>query len=88
MKEVRDGVVAKDLYNKALSLPCANVLDKVSLQLGLLRTDKAQCLVVKVLGDHTLVRSKKPELEGHFVKNVGAGIGIELRDANMVLNTQ
>ncbi|KAJ5686215.1 hypothetical protein N7536_008834 [Penicillium majusculum] len=54
MKEVRDGVVAKDVYNKALSL----------------------------------IRSKKPELEGHFVKNVGAGIGIELRDANMVLNAK
>lgn len=54
MKEVRDGVVAKDLYNKAVSL----------------------------------VRSKKPELEGHLVKNIGAGIGIELRDANMVLNAK
>lgn len=54
MKEVRDGVVAKDLYNKAVS--------------------------------H--VRSKKPELEGHLVKNIGAGIGIELRDANMVLNAK
>lgn len=52
MKDIRDGVAAKDLYNKALSL----------------------------------VRAKKPELEGHFVKNIGAGIGIELRDANMVLN--
>lgn len=33
-----------------------------------------------------VVRSKKPELENHFVKNIGAGIGIELRDPNMVLN--
>ncbi|OJJ73056.1 hypothetical protein ASPBRDRAFT_195684 [Aspergillus brasiliensis CBS 101740] len=33
-----------------------------------------------------LVRTKKPELESHFLKTVGAGIGIELRDANMVLN--
>ncbi|KAJ5584102.1 FACT complex subunit s.t1.c16 [Penicillium hispanicum] len=54
MKEIRDGVVAKDLYNKALSV----------------------------------IRSKKPELESHLVKNIGAGIGIELRDANMVLNTK
>ncbi|KAJ5105144.1 hypothetical protein NUU61_002491 [Penicillium alfredii] len=54
MKEIRDGAVAKNLYNKTIGL----------------------------------VRSKKPELEGHFVKNIGAGIGIELRDANMVLNAK
>ncbi|CAL5872278.1 uncharacterized protein PFLUO_LOCUS6539 [Penicillium psychrofluorescens] len=54
LKEVRDGAVAKDVYNKALGL----------------------------------VRAKKPELESHFVKNIGAGIGIELRDANMVLNAK
>ncbi|EPS27400.1 FACT complex subunit spt16 [Penicillium oxalicum] len=54
MKEIRDGVVAKELYNKALSL----------------------------------VRSKKPELENHLTKNVGAAIGIELRDSNMVLNAK
>lgn len=54
LKEIRDGVVAKDLYNKAINL----------------------------------VRSKKPELESHLVKNVGAGIGIELRDSNMVLNAK
>ncbi|KAJ5136982.1 FACT complex subunit s.t1.c16 [Penicillium atrosanguineum] len=54
MKEIRDGVVAKDVYNKALNL----------------------------------VRSKKPELENHLVKNIGAGIGIELRDSNMVLNAK
>lgn len=54
MKEIRDGVVAKDLYNKALSL----------------------------------VKSKKPELENHLTKNVGSGIGIELRDSNMVLNAK
>ncbi|PLN77876.1 transcription elongation complex subunit [Aspergillus taichungensis] len=33
-----------------------------------------------------IVRAKKPELENHFVKNVGSGIGIELRDSNMLLN--
>ncbi|KKK24131.1 hypothetical protein P175DRAFT_0523793 [Aspergillus ochraceoroseus IBT 24754] len=33
-----------------------------------------------------LIRAKRPELEPHFTKNVGAGIGIELRDSNMVLN--
>lgn len=54
MKEVRDGAIAKDVYNKAVSL----------------------------------VRSKRPELESHLTKNVGAGIGIELRDANMVLNAK
>ncbi|PWY68043.1 FACT complex subunit spt16 [Aspergillus heteromorphus CBS 117.55] len=54
MKEVRDGTVGKDLYNKAVSL----------------------------------VRAKRPELEAHFLKTVGAGIGIELRDANMVLNSK
>lgn len=52
MKDIRDGAVAKDLYNKAIGL----------------------------------VRNKKPELENKFVKSIGAGIGIELRDANMVLN--
>lgn len=52
MEELRDGVVAKDLYNKAIGL----------------------------------VHTKKPELEAHFVKNIGAAIGIELRDSNMVLN--
>ncbi|KAF4214342.1 hypothetical protein CNMCM8980_004672 [Aspergillus fumigatiaffinis] len=52
MRDVRDGTIAKDLYNKAISL----------------------------------IRTKKPELESHFVKSVGAGIGIELRDPNMVLN--
>lgn len=33
-----------------------------------------------------LVHSKRPELESNFVKSIGAGIGIELRDGNMVLN--
>lgn len=35
-----------------------------------------------------LIRAKKPELEDKFVRSVGAGIGIELRDANMVLNAK
>lgn len=35
-----------------------------------------------------LIRAKRPELENHFVKNVGAGIGIELRDQNMLLNAK
>ncbi|KAG0652062.1 Facilitates chromatin transcription complex subunit spt16 [Hyphodiscus hymeniophilus] len=33
-----------------------------------------------------LVKSKKPELEKHFLKNVGAGIGIETRDNTLLLN--
>lgn len=52
MKDVRDGAVAKDLYNKAIGM----------------------------------IRAKKPEVERHFLKSIGAGIGIELKDANMVLN--
>ncbi|EEA22962.1 FACT complex subunit spt16 [Talaromyces marneffei ATCC 18224] len=52
IKDIRDGVVAKDLYNKAIGM----------------------------------VRAKRPDLENHFVKNVGAGIGIELKDSNMILN--
>ncbi|CAG8976476.1 hypothetical protein HYALB_00010612 [Hymenoscyphus albidus] len=34
------------------------------------------------------VKAKKPELEKHFVKNVGAGIGIEARDPTLVLNAK
>jgi nucleosome binding factor SPN SPT16 subunit len=52
IKDVRDGAIAKDLYNKAIGI----------------------------------VRAKRPDLEKHFLKNIGAGIGIELRDSNMVLN--
>ncbi|KAL1955652.1 hypothetical protein VTO42DRAFT_8197 [Malbranchea cinnamomea] len=52
MREIRNGVVVKDVYNRALGM----------------------------------IRAKKPDLEKHFLKNIGAGIGIELRDANMVLN--
>ncbi|KAK2615761.1 hypothetical protein N8I77_002490 [Diaporthe amygdali] len=32
------------------------------------------------------VKSKKPELEKHFVKNVGFGIGLENKDPTLVLN--
>lgn len=35
-----------------------------------------------------LIKSKKPELEKHFLKNVGAGIGIEMRDATLLLNAK
>jgi nucleosome binding factor SPN SPT16 subunit len=37
----------------------------------------------KALG---VVKAKRPDLEKHFGKNVGAGIGIELRDSNLILN--
>ncbi|KAI5800248.1 FACT complex subunit-domain-containing protein [Peziza echinospora] len=54
VKQCRDGVMAKDVYAKALSL----------------------------------VKSKFPELEKHFVKNVGGGIGIEARDPTLTLNAK
>lgn len=52
MKEIRDGAVIKDIYNKAVGM----------------------------------IKSKKPDLDKHFTKNIGFGIGIELQDPNMVLN--
>ncbi|KAK4104085.1 SPT16-domain-containing protein [Parathielavia hyrcaniae] len=52
LKEIRDGVVVKDVYNKA----------------------------------HNLIKAKKPELEKHFLKNVGYGIGLENKDPTLVLN--
>lgn len=33
-----------------------------------------------------LIKTKKPELEKHFLKNVGAGVGIETRDSTLILN--
>ncbi|KAM3086959.1 FACT complex subunit spt16 [Clarireedia jacksonii] len=35
-----------------------------------------------------LIRTKKPDLEKHFLKNVGAGIGIETRDSTLLLNAK
>ena len=52
VKEMKDGAVIKDVYNKAVGL----------------------------------IRTKRPELEKHFVKSIGAAIGIELRDVNLTLN--
>ncbi|KAI9836234.1 MAG: FACT complex subunit spt16 [Sarea resinae] len=54
LREIREGAVAKDIYNKALSF----------------------------------LRSKKPDLEKHFLKNVGAGLGIETKDNALVLNAK
>ncbi|KAI9670136.1 MAG: FACT complex subunit spt16 [Caeruleum heppii] len=54
IKEIKDGVTARDVYSRALS--------------------------------H--LKSKKPDLEKHFVRNIGAGIGIEVRDSSLMLNTK
>ncbi|KAI4145361.1 MAG: hypothetical protein L6R39_003823 [Caloplaca ligustica] len=55
IKEAREGVAVKDLYNKAIS-------------------------VIK--------SSKKPDLEKHFLKTVGGGIGLETRDAVLAINAK
>ena len=34
----------------------------------------------------SIIRAKKPELEKHFLKNVGAGIGFEMKDSTLVLS--
>ncbi|KAI5923911.1 FACT complex subunit spt-16 [Camillea tinctor] len=34
------------------------------------------------------IRSRKPDLEKHFVKNVGCGIGIESKDPTLILNAK
>jgi nucleosome binding factor SPN SPT16 subunit len=34
----------------------------------------------------SLIKAKKPELEKHFLRNVGAGIGIETKDGTLLLN--
>ncbi len=52
IKDIREGVVVKDLYNRALGI----------------------------------IRSRKPDMEKHFLKTVGAGIGIETRDNTLVLS--
>ncbi|KAI4288662.1 MAG: hypothetical protein L6R35_002080 [Caloplaca aegaea] len=55
IKGAREGVVIKDLYNKAIS-------------------------VIK--------SSKKSELEKHFVKTVGGGIGLETKDIVLAINAK
>ena len=52
LKEIRDGAVVKDVYNKA----------------------------------YNLIKSKKPDLEKHFMKNVGYGIGLENKDPTLILS--
>ena len=54
IKEAQEGVTAKDLYNKAISI----------------------------------IKAKKPDMEKHFLKNVGGGIGIETRDSTLILNAK
>ncbi|KAI5462599.1 FACT complex subunit-domain-containing protein [Mariannaea sp. PMI_226] len=54
IKELRDGISAKEVYSRALSL----------------------------------IKSKKPEMEKHFLKNVGWGIGLENKDPTLVLNAK
>ncbi|KAG5926258.1 global regulator of transcription [Claviceps africana] len=54
IKEIRDGMSAKEVYNKALNL----------------------------------IKVKKPDMEKHFLRNVGWGIGLENRDPTLVLNAK
>ncbi|KAL6720111.1 FACT complex subunit spt16 [Lecanora helva] len=54
IREARESVIIKDLYNKALNM----------------------------------IKSKKPEMEKHFTKTIGAGIGIESRDPTLIINAK
>jgi len=54
MKDAREGVAVKDLYNKALGI----------------------------------IKTKKPEMEKHFLKVAGGGIGIETRDNTLNINSK
>ncbi|KAG9252018.1 FACT complex subunit-domain-containing protein [Emericellopsis atlantica] len=54
IRDIRDGMTAKDVYTKALGI----------------------------------VKAKKPEMEKHFLKNVGWGIGLESKDPTLLLNAK
>ena len=54
IREAREGVVIKDLYNKAVGI----------------------------------IKSKKPDLEKHFLKNIGGGVGFETRDMTLLINAR
>lgn len=54
IKEIRDGMAAKDVYHKALGI----------------------------------IKSKKPEMEKHFLKNVGWGVGLENKDPTLILSAK
>ena len=51
-------------------------------------TEAQEGVTVKDLYNKALgiIRTKKPEMEKHFLKNVGGGIGIETRDSTLILN--
>ena len=51
-------------------------------------TEAQEGVAVKDLYNKALgiIRTKKPDMEKHFLKNVGGGIGIETRDTTLVLN--
>ncbi|VDC07164.1 unnamed protein product [Peniophora sp. CBMAI 1063] len=46
--------------------------------------------VIRDLYQHALsfIKQKKPELEKHFVKNIGFGMGLEFRDASYLLSSK
>ncbi|KAH8178958.1 FACT complex subunit (SPT16/CDC68) domain-containing protein [Sarocladium implicatum] len=54
IKEIRDGMTARDVYAKATSI----------------------------------LKAKKPEMEKHFLKNVGWGVGLETKDPTLVLSAK
>jgi len=54
VKEIKEGVTVKSLYEKAVSV----------------------------------VKAKKPELESHFLKSIGFGIGMETKDDTLVLDAK
>ncbi|KAL9125145.1 MAG: hypothetical protein Q9217_005602 [Psora testacea] len=54
VREAREGVVIKDLYNKAVGM----------------------------------IKSRKPDLEKHFLKTIGGGIGFETRDPTLLINAR
>lgn len=52
--------------------------------------DARDGIVIKDLYSKALaiIKNKKPELEKHFLKNVGGGIGIETRDTTLTINAK
>lgn len=54
IREAREGVLIKDLYNKALGI----------------------------------IKTKAPDLEKHFSKTIGGGIGFEVRDSTLLINAK
>lgn len=47
-------------------------------------------VVIRDLYNKTLdfIRNKEPDLEKHFLKNIGSGIGIDFRDTSLILNAK